>query len=209
MVDRRRAEQLIGDSGVHDAGGAIPIPQPQPRLLRRPQLTRAIHTFINPLELRPKRLRPRAQGTTLGVHVVMTRRSISALGDCILPKSVCLVSISISSLTDLLSHPNVTTPLRLKILQLCVFFFLRPFAMTSLTLDPTNPLAASTRVPSNVLSDENVSRTPSCPNTDTSDAPDRRGQFPASYERKMGDTEVSYYLQGRATGVNDMFASIT
>ena len=77
--------------------------------------------------------------------------------------------------------------------------------MTSLTVDPTNPLAAGTRVPSSVLSDDD---TPSCQHMGTSGAPDRRGQVPASYERKMGDTEVSYYLQGRATGVNDMFASI-
>lgn len=79
--------------------------------------------------------------------------------------------------------------------------------MTSLTVDPTTPLAASTRVPSSMSSDENVS-TPSCQIMGTSDAPDRRAQAPTSYERKLGDTEVSYYLQGRATGVNDMFAPI-
>ena len=89
-----------------------------------------------------------------------------------------------------------------------MFFFLRPFEMTSLTVDPTNPLAAGTRVPSSGLSDDENVSTPSCQHMGTSDAPDRHGQVPASYERKMGDTEVSYYLQGRATGVNDMFASI-
>jgi hypothetical protein len=74
------------------------------------------------------------------------------------------------------------------------------FAMTSLTVDPTTPLLASAHVPSAGLSDKEV--------LDTSDAPDRRGQTPASYERKLGDTETSYYLQSRATGVNDMFASL-
>lgn len=69
-------------------------------------------------------------------------------------------------------------------------------------VDPTTPLATSTRVPSSVLSED-----VSTQNMGTSDAPDRRGQqAPTSYERRLGDTEVSYYLQGRATGVNDMFA---
>jgi hypothetical protein len=69
-----------------------------------------------------------------------------------------------------------------------------PFAMSSLTVEPT-----SAHIPSQLLSDQNVQ------NMGISDTPDRRGQATASYERKLGDTEVSYYLQGRATGVNDMF----
>jgi len=72
--------------------------------------------------------------------------------------------------------------------------------MTSLTVDPTTPLAASAHVPSTGLSDKEV--------LDISETPDSRGQTSASYERKLGDIETSYYLQSRATGVNDMFASL-
>ena len=76
--------------------------------------------------------------------------------------------------------------------------------MSSLTVEPTTPLAASAHAPSQLLSDQDVLN-PNFKNMGISDTPDRRGQATASYERKLGDTEVSYYLQGRATGVNDMF----
>lgn len=65
-------------------------------------------------------------------------------------------------------------------------------------------MAASAHVPSQPLSDQDV-LDPNFQNMGISDTPDRRGQATPSYERKLGDTEVSYYLQGRATGVNDMF----
>ncbi|KAI0031413.1 hypothetical protein K488DRAFT_52118 [Vararia minispora EC-137] len=34
---------------------------------------------------------------------------------------------------------------------------------------------------------------------------DKRADISAPYERKLGDSELSYYLPGRATGVNDMY----
>jgi hypothetical protein len=78
--------------------------------------------------------------------------------------------------------------------------------MSSLTVELTTSLSTSAHVPSQPLSDQDI-LDPDSQNMGTSDTPDRRGQAPAFYERKMGDTEVSYYLQGRATGVNDMFVS--
>lgn len=78
-----------------------------------------------------------------------------------------------------------------------------PFAMSSLTVQP----AASAHTPSQRLSDQIVLG-PNFQNMGISDTPVRHGQATASYERKLGDTEVSYYLQGRATGVNDMFVSL-
>lgn len=42
-----------------------------------------------------------------------------------------------------------------------------------------------------------------------SDAPDRQVHGPTHYERQLGESEVSYYLPGRAAGVNDMFAKLT
>jgi hypothetical protein len=83
--------------------------------------------------------------------------------------------------------------------------FILPQSMSSPTVEPTAPLAAGAQVPSQLLSDQDVL---DHQNVGPSDTPDRRGQPPATYERKLGDTEVSYYLQGRATGVNDMFVSL-
>lgn len=60
---------------------------------------------------------------------------------------------------------------------------------------------ASTQVPSPGLSDEEVLDS-NGQDMSTSDTPDR----PPYYERQLGESEVSYYLQSRATGVNDMFA---
>jgi hypothetical protein len=85
--------------------------------------------------------------------------------------------------------------------------FILPQSMSSLTVEPTAPLAAGAHVPSQLLSDQDV-LDPNIQNVGPSDTPDRRGQAPAPYERKLGDTEASYYLQGRATGVNDMFVSL-
>ena len=79
--------------------------------------------------------------------------------------------------------------------------------MSSSIVDPITPLAASAGVPSRLLSDQDA-LDPNLQKVGSSDTPDLRGQAPASYERKLGDTEASYYLQGRATGVNDMFVSL-
>ncbi|KAI0001682.1 hypothetical protein BJV77DRAFT_1063101 [Russula vinacea] len=62
------------------------------------------------------------------------------------------------------------------------------------------PTATSTQVPSPRLSDEEV-LDPNGQDMSTSDTPDR----PPYYERQLGESEVSYYLQSRATGVNDMY----
>jgi hypothetical protein len=66
-------------------------------------------------------------------------------------------------------------------------------------------LTTSTQVPSPGLSDEEV-LDPNGQDMSTADTPDRQVHGPAYYERQLGESEVSYYLQSRATGVNDMFA---
>lgn len=80
--------------------------------------------------------------------------------------------------------------------------------MTSLTVDSTTPLAASIQVPSPApeLSDEKVTD-PSRKDMTNSGTADYRVQSPACYERTLGHSEVSYYLPGRANGVNDMFVT--
>jgi hypothetical protein len=63
----------------------------------------------------------------------------------------------------------------------------------------TDVLTASTQVPSPELSDDGQ-------DTTTSGTSDRQAHGSLYYERQLGESEVSYYLQSRATGVNDMFA---
>jgi hypothetical protein len=69
----------------------------------------------------------------------------------------------------------------------------------------TDVLTASTLGPSPALSDEGVSN-PKGQDVTASDTPDRQVNGSPHYERQLGESEVSYYLPSRATGVNDMFA---
>jgi hypothetical protein len=75
--------------------------------------------------------------------------------------------------------------------------------MTSLTVEPT---ATNPQVPSPELSDEDTLG-PNDQRTATSDTPDRPVQGHAYYERRLGNSELSYYLPARAAGVNDMSAN--
>jgi len=75
--------------------------------------------------------------------------------------------------------------------------------MSPLTDLPKSSLAASTQAPSPALSDEEVLDS-KAQNTTTSDSSDNKVHDSPYYERQMGDSEVSYYLQSRAAGVNDM-----
>jgi hypothetical protein len=68
----------------------------------------------------------------------------------------------------------------------------------------TDVLTATTQGPSPELSDEEVPN-PKGQDMATSDTPDRQVNGSPYYERQLGESEVSYYLQSRATGVNDMF----
>ena len=76
--------------------------------------------------------------------------------------------------------------------------------MTSLAVDSSTSLAVG--LPSPQLSDEEVvnfipgQAKPRPTGTLTPDT------SPVSHERKLGDSELSYYLPGRAAGVNDMCA---
>lgn len=76
--------------------------------------------------------------------------------------------------------------------------------MSPLTDVPKSSLAASPQVPSPALSDEEVIGSKG-QNTTASDTLNHKVDGTTYYERQLGDNEVSYYLQGRATGVNDMF----
>jgi hypothetical protein len=76
--------------------------------------------------------------------------------------------------------------------------------MSPLTDVPKSSLAATAQAPSPALSDEEVSGSKG-QNTTASDSPDHKAHGTPYYERQLGDSEVSYYLQSRATGVNDMF----
>ena len=76
--------------------------------------------------------------------------------------------------------------------------------MSPLTDIPKSSLVASAQVPSPALSDDEVLGS-KAQNTTASDAPDHEVHGTPYYERQMGDSEVSYYLQSRATGVNDMY----
>jgi len=80
--------------------------------------------------------------------------------------------------------------------------------MSPLTDVPKSSLPASAQAPSPALSDEEVlgSQGQNTTASDTPD-PDHRADGTSYYERQLGDSEVSYYLQSRATGVNDMFVS--
>jgi len=63
-------------------------------------------------------------------------------------------------------------------------------------------LPTTIQAPSPASSDEG----PSNQDVATSDTLDRHVQGRTCYERQLGDSEISYYFQSRATGVNDMFA---
>jgi hypothetical protein len=77
--------------------------------------------------------------------------------------------------------------------------------MSPLTDVSKSSLAATAQAPSPALSDEEVLGS-KAQNTTASDTPDdNKVHGTPYYERQMGDSEVSYYLQGRVTGVNDMF----
>jgi hypothetical protein len=78
--------------------------------------------------------------------------------------------------------------------------------MSPLTDVPKSSLAASAsaQAPSPALSDEEVLGS-NGQNTTASDVPDHKVNGTSYYERQLGESEVSYYLQSRATGVNDMF----
>lgn len=78
--------------------------------------------------------------------------------------------------------------------------------MSSLTQAdvPKSSLAAAAQGPSPTLSDEDLVSSKG-QNTTASDTPDHKAHDTPYYERQLGDSEVSYYLQSRATGVNDMF----
>ena len=65
--------------------------------------------------------------------------------------------------------------------------------MTSLGVDSSTSLVVG--LPSPASSDEDL-----VPGQAKSDAPAGL----VSHERKLGDSELSYYLPGRAAGVNDM-----
>ena len=64
--------------------------------------------------------------------------------------------------------------------------------------------STSTQVHSPELSDEEV-LDPNAQGMPTN-APDSQVNGLPYYERQLGESEVSYYLQSRAVGVNDMFA---
>ena len=76
--------------------------------------------------------------------------------------------------------------------------------MSPLTAVPKSSLAASAQAPSPALSDEEVLGS-NAQNTTASDTFDHKVHGAPYYERQLGESEVSYYLQSRATGVNDMF----
>src|SRR6266702_8358357 len=76
--------------------------------------------------------------------------------------------------------------------------------MTSLSVDSSTSLVAG--LPSPELSDEEaVDLVLPQAKSQPTITPDTSG--PVFHERKLGDSELSYYLPGRAAGVNDMFAS--
>jgi len=74
-----------------------------------------------------------------------------------------------------------------------------PSLMSPLTDVPKSSPFASTQAPSPALSDEEVLGSKGQNTTD------HKVHGTPYYERQLGDSEVSYYLQSRATGVNDMF----
>ena len=71
--------------------------------------------------------------------------------------------------------------------------------MSPLTDVPKSSPVASTQAPSPALSDKEVLGSKGQNTTD------HKVHGTPHYERQLGDLEVSYYLQSRATGVNDMF----
>jgi hypothetical protein len=74
--------------------------------------------------------------------------------------------------------------------------------MTSLGVNSLT--SATATLPSPDVPDEE-GLVSNCQQMTTSDV---RQQDPISYERQLGDSELAYYLPGRATGVNDMFVCI-
>ena len=75
--------------------------------------------------------------------------------------------------------------------------------MTSLSVDSSASLVVG--LPSPQLSDEeSVDLVLGKAKPQPTISPDTSG--PASHERQLGDSELSYYLPGRAAGVNDMCA---
>ena len=68
-------------------------------------------------------------------------------------------------------------------------------------MSPLTDVPKSLQAPSPAPSDEELLGQ----NTTASDTPDHKAHGTPHYERQLGDSEVSYYLQSRATGVNDMF----
>lgn len=77
--------------------------------------------------------------------------------------------------------------------------------MTSLSVDSSTSVVVG--LPSPQLSDEEAADLvlgQAKPQPTTTPTPDTSG--PVSHERKLGDSELSYYLPGRAAGVNDMCA---
>ncbi|KAI0308149.1 hypothetical protein B0F90DRAFT_124131 [Multifurca ochricompacta] len=84
--------------------------------------------------------------------------------------------------------------------------------MTTMTLTVDTSSSLAVNLPSPELTDEDIDSAPNPANrehmtTSDSSAPDCCLQHPepVHYERKLGDSELSYYLPGRATGVNDMY----
>jgi hypothetical protein len=75
--------------------------------------------------------------------------------------------------------------------------------MSPLTDVPKSSLAATAQAHSPVLSEEEVLASKG-QNATASDSADHKAHGTSYYERQLGDSEVSYYLQSRATGVNDM-----
>lgn len=73
--------------------------------------------------------------------------------------------------------------------------------MTSLSVDSSTSMAAG--LPSPELSDEETADLVPGQKSQPTITPDTSG--PVSRERKLGDSELSYYLPGRAAGVNDMY----
>ena len=76
--------------------------------------------------------------------------------------------------------------------------------MSPLTDVPKSSLPATAQAHSPALSDEEVLGAKG-QDTTASDTTDHNVHGTPYYERQLGESEVSYYLQSRATGVNDMF----
>jgi hypothetical protein len=74
--------------------------------------------------------------------------------------------------------------------------------MTSLAVNSLTSVTATLPTPN--VSDEEVLVS----NSQQLTISDVRQQGPISYERQLGDSELSYYLPSRAIGVNDMFVCI-